>query len=67
MNGYTKIQRRTKLNTNLISIKDFASYLHKPVSTIYSWKDKGDLPKELFLQIGGSWFVKINRFNEWAA
>lgn len=53
--------------SNLKTIKEFAKELHKPISTIYSWKDKGNLPKELFLQIGGSWFVKMNRFNEWAA
>ena len=52
---------------NLITIKEFAKILDKPASTIYSWKDKGDLPAELFLQIGGTWFVKMNRFNEWAA
>ena len=55
------------MNNNLITIKTFADYLQKPISTIYSWKDRGDLPQEIFLKIGGSWFIKLNKFNEWAA
>ena len=55
------------METSLISIKQFADMLSKPTSTIYSWKDKGNIPAQCFLQIGGTWFVKINKFNEWAS
>jgi len=54
-------------NTNLIINKNFAEMLGKPQSTIYSWKNKGDLPQEIFFQIGGTWFIKINKFNELTA
>lgn len=49
----------------LISIKDFAKELGKPESTVYSWKDKGSIPLPCFKQIGGTWFVRKDKFKEW--
>lgn len=50
---------------DLITIKQLAEQLGKPQSTIYSWKDKGNIPSNCFKQIGGSWFVKVKVFQEW--
>lgn len=50
----------------LMTIKELAVELGKPVSTIYSWKNTGAIPAECFKQIGGSWFVKIEVFQNWA-
>lgn len=49
---------------NLITIEDFAKEINKPKSTVYSWKDKGNIPLNCFKQIGGSWFVKVEEMKE---
>ena len=49
----------------LMKIKDFAKELGTPESTIYSWKQKGDLPPSCFKQIGGKWFVRVKNMREW--
>ncbi|MBR6162410.1 helix-turn-helix domain-containing protein [bacterium] len=52
-------------NTNLfdlMSIKDFAKEIGKPQSTIYSWRKNGILPPNVFFNIGGSIFVRVNEF-----
>ena len=49
----------------LISIKDFAKKLEKPESTVRTWKRRGDLPAFIFINIGGTVFIKIKKFEEW--
>ena len=50
---------------NLITLKELAKALNKPLSTIYSWKDSGAIPLNCFKKIGGSWFVKKLEFDNW--
>lgn len=50
---------------NLMSISDLAKELGKPISTINTWRRRGDLPNELFFKIGGTVFVKRSKFQEW--
>lgn len=50
---------------NLMSIKEFSKKLNKPESTIYSWKQRGDIPLSCFKQIGGTWFVRVKEMQEW--
>ena len=50
---------------NIMSIKDFAKAIGKPESTVYSWKQKGDIPLTCFKQIGGTWFVRVTQMQEW--
>ena len=51
----------------LMKIKAFAEELGVPQSTIYSWKDRGEIPLSCFKQIGGTWFVRVNEMREWLA
>ena len=41
----------------LIKIKDLAKELGVPSSTVYRWKDNGDIPMYCFKHIGGTWFA----------
>lgn len=50
---------------NLMSIKDFSKELKKPESTINTWRRRGDLPSSLFKIIGGTVFVRVDKFKEW--
>lgn len=50
---------------NLMTLKDLAKELNKPESTIRTWKRRGDLPSSLFKEIGGTVFVRSDRFREW--
>lgn len=50
---------------NLMSINELAKELKKPPSTINTWRRRGDLPQELFFKIGGTVFVKKDKFLEW--
>ncbi len=53
----------SNVNTyGIVSIKDFAKQLGKPESTVRTWKLREDIPKECFLTIGGTVFVKVNTF-----
>lgn len=52
---------------DLMKIKAFADELQVPQSTVYSWKDRGDIPLSCFKQIGGTWFVKVKEIKEWLA
>lgn len=49
----------------LMSLKDFAKELNKPESTIRTWKRRGELPSFLFKEIGGTVFVRSEKFKEW--
>lgn len=49
----------------LMTIKDLAEELGKPESTIRTWKRRGDLPPSLFKNIGGTVFVRQEKFKEW--
>lgn len=50
---------------NLITIQELAKKLDKPVSTIRTWKIRGHIPENVFFKIGGSIFVKEDKFNQW--
>lgn len=50
---------------NLMSLKDLAKELGKPVSTINTWRIRNELPAELFIKIGSTVFVKVNKFKQW--
>ena len=50
---------------NLMSIDEFAKEIGTAKSTIYSWKQRGDIPLSCFKQIGGRWFVKVKQMQEW--
>lgn len=51
---------------SLISIKEFAEkYVHKPESTVRTWKREGKLPDYLFKTTGGSVMVREHRIDEW--
>lgn len=49
----------------LISLEEFAKMLKKPVSTIRTWKRRGELPSFLFKPVGGTIFVREKRIPEW--
>lgn len=49
----------------LISIKKFAEQMDKPLSTIKTWRRRGELPKYLFKKVGGEIFVRTERIKEW--
>lgn len=51
--------------TNLITIQELAKKLDKPASTIRTWKTRGDIPQDVFFKIGGTVFVKEDKFNQW--
>lgn len=55
------------LGVGLMTIKEFAKKMNKPESTIRTWRNRGDLPKELFKKIGGDVFIKTEKFKEWVA
>ena len=48
-----------------MKIKDFAKEISTPVSTVMTWKRRGDIPSTCFKTIGGTIFVKINEIMEW--
>jgi predicted DNA-binding transcriptional regulator AlpA len=52
-------------NYGVVTIKKFAESIGKPVSTVYSWKKRGHMPKECFKTIGRSVFVKEQATLEW--
>lgn len=49
----------------LMTIKDLAKELNKPESTVRTWKRRGDIPSSLFKDIGGTVFIKVEKFKEW--
>ena len=49
----------------LMTLKDLAKELNKPESTIRTWKRRGDIPSSLFKNIGGTVFVRVEKFKEW--
>lgn len=49
----------------LMTLKDLAKELGKPESTIRTWKRRGDIPALLFKTIGGTVFVRTEKFKEW--
>mgnify|MGYP003319293315 CR=1 FL=1 len=49
----------------LISIKKFAEQMDKPLSTIKTWRRRGELPEYLFKKVGGEIFVRTERIKEW--
>ncbi len=53
------ITQQTIKDFGTVSVKDFALAIGKPISTIYSWKRNGDIPKECFMQIGRCIFVRV--------
>ena len=53
------------MEVNLISIKKAAEILDKPESTIRTWKRRGSIPEDCFFKIGGTVFLKANKFQQW--
>lgn len=53
------------MESSLISIKEAALLLNKPESTVRTWKRTGAIPQECFFKIGGTVFLKTNKFQEW--
>ncbi len=49
----------------LMSLKDLAKELNKPESTIRTWRRRKDIPECIFVEIGGTVFVHVDRFQEW--
>lgn len=50
----------------LISMKKFAEeYVHRPESTIRTWKRQGKLPEYLFKKTGRTVSVREHRIQEW--
>ena len=54
-----------ELMVKLISIKQFAKELNKPLNTIKTWRRRGILPDYLFKTIGVEVFVRTERIQEW--
>ena len=48
-----------------MKVKAFAAELGVPVTTIYSWKQKGVIPPSCFTNIGKSIFIKIDEMKKW--
>ena len=53
------------LMEDLITLNEFAKLLNKPVSTIRTWKRRGNLPSYIFRTIGSTIFIKISLFEDW--
>lgn len=51
----------------LMKIKKFAAELEVPESTIYTWRKRKNIPEDCFIQIGGTWFVRVKATQEWLA
>ena len=49
----------------LMKIKDLAHELKTPESTLRTWKRRGDIPLSCFKEIGGTVFVRVEKFKEW--
>lgn len=49
----------------LLTLKELAVELKTVESTIRTWKKRGDLPKHLFLKIGGTVYCKEDNLKEW--
>jgi len=50
---------------DLLSIAEFSKLIRKPVSTIRTWRRRGNLPKEIFRTIGSTVFIKQSLFENW--
>lgn len=51
--------------SNLITFKEFTKLLKANPNTVKSWKRRGDLPQEIFFKIGGTLYIKEEKFNAW--
>ena len=49
----------------LMTIEELAKELNKKVSTVRTWKRRGEIPSYLFKNIGGCVFVRKDKFKEW--
>lgn len=49
----------------LMKLKDAAEELEVPETTFRTWRQRGDIPEDCFKVIGGTVFVKINKFRNW--
>ncbi len=45
---------------NVITLKEFANSIHKPESTVRTWKRRGNMPASCFATIGNTVFVRVN-------
>lgn len=49
----------------LITLNEFAKMLNKPITTVRTWKQRGELPSFLFKKVGGCVYVKESKIQEW--
>lgn len=52
------------MDFNILRLKEFAESIKVPESTVRTWKRRGDIPKNCFLIIGSTVFVKVDQFRE---
>lgn len=59
------MKKGNNLMLGLMKIKDLAQELKTPESTLRTWKRRGDIPLSCFKEIGGTVFVRVEKFKEW--
>jgi len=50
---------------SIMKLKDFAKEIGTPESTVRTWKRRGDIPKNCFLVIGSTVFVRVKEIQQW--
>ena len=50
---------KEEYSLNVISVKEFAKQIKKPVSTIYEWIRKQLIPANCVKRVGKSIFIKV--------
>lgn len=61
---YTK-RRHIMEKFKIMKLKDFAKELKTPESTIRTWKRRGDIPAECFVEIAATIFIRVEVFQDW--
>ncbi len=52
-----------EMATQIVTVRDLASYLHCHQSTIYRLAKRGEIPA---FRLGGSWRFKIDDIDRWS-
>lgn len=50
---------------NIMKLKDFAKEIGISVNTVRTWRQRGNIPKNCFIVIGSTVFVKANEIRQW--